>query len=106
MKKKIRIALYSRKSKYTDKGDSVGNQIELIKEYIKNIFILYGAVFVLEFVAQIYFVIVSNITNYEDSGIFDDTILSVISIAIIGLNSVIILMSYLVIKKNIKGKRL
>ena len=75
-----------------------------IKEYIKNIFILYGAVFVLEFVAQIYFVIVSNITNYEDSGIFDDTILSVISIAIIGLNSVIILMSYLVIKKNIKGK--
>ena len=40
----------------------------------------------------------------NDSGIFDDTILSVISIAIIGLNSVIILMSYLVIKKNIKGK--
>lgn len=36
MKKKIRIALYSRKSKYTDKGDSVGNQIELIKEYIKK----------------------------------------------------------------------
>lgn len=31
---KIRIALYSRKSKYTDKGDSVGNQIEIAKEYI------------------------------------------------------------------------
>ena len=33
---KIRIAIYSRKSKYTDKGDSVGNQIELAKEYIKR----------------------------------------------------------------------
>ncbi len=35
MKKKIRIAIYSRKSKYSDKGDSVGNQIELALEYIK-----------------------------------------------------------------------
>lgn len=35
MKKKIRIAIYSRKSKYTEKGDSIGNQIELAKEYIK-----------------------------------------------------------------------
>lgn len=35
MKKKIRIAIYSRKSKYSDKGDSVGNQIELAMEYIK-----------------------------------------------------------------------
>ena len=35
MKNKIRIAIYSRKSKYTDKGDSIGNQIELAKEYIK-----------------------------------------------------------------------
>lgn len=34
-KKKIRIAIYSRKSKYSDKGDSVGNQIEIAKEYIK-----------------------------------------------------------------------
>lgn len=36
MKKKIRIAIYSRKSKYSDKGDSIGNQIELAKEYIKK----------------------------------------------------------------------
>lgn len=35
MKKKIRIVIYSRKSKYSDKGDSVGNQIELALEYIK-----------------------------------------------------------------------
>lgn len=32
---KLRIAIYSRKSKYTDKGDSIGNQIEIAKEYIK-----------------------------------------------------------------------
>lgn len=36
MKKKIRIAIYSRKSKYTLKGDSIGNQIELAKDYIKT----------------------------------------------------------------------
>lgn len=35
MKTKIRIAIYSRKSKYSDKGDSTGNQIELVNEYIK-----------------------------------------------------------------------
>ena len=29
------IAIYSRKSKYTGKGESIGNQIELCKEYIK-----------------------------------------------------------------------
>ena len=34
--KKIRIAIYSRKSKYSDKGDSVGNQIEIAMEYIKT----------------------------------------------------------------------
>ena len=34
MKIKIRIAIYSRKSKYTDKGDSVGNQVELSLNYI------------------------------------------------------------------------
>ena len=34
MKKKIRIAIYSRKSKYSDKGNSCGNQIELAMEYI------------------------------------------------------------------------
>lgn len=38
-KKKIRIAIYSRKSKYSDKGDSVGNQIEIAKEYIKMHFL-------------------------------------------------------------------
>lgn len=34
MKKKMRIAIYSRKSKYSDKGDSVGNQIEIAMKYI------------------------------------------------------------------------
>jgi len=36
MKKKIRIAIYSRKSKYSDKGDSVGNQIEIALKYIEE----------------------------------------------------------------------
>lgn len=31
-----RIAIYSRKSKFTGKGDSIGNQIEMCKNYIKN----------------------------------------------------------------------
>ena len=35
MKKHILIFIYSRKSKYTNKGDSIGNQIELAKEYIE-----------------------------------------------------------------------
>lgn len=36
MKKKIEtIAIYSRKSKFTGKGESIGNQIELCKEYIR-----------------------------------------------------------------------
>lgn len=34
----MRIAIYSRKSKYTGKGDSIGNQIKLCKEYIDNKF--------------------------------------------------------------------
>lgn len=36
MKNKIRIAIYSRKSKYTDKGDSVGNQIDIARKYIEE----------------------------------------------------------------------
>ena len=36
MKNKIRIAIYSRKSKYSDKGDSIGNQIELAEGYINS----------------------------------------------------------------------
>ena len=36
MKKKIRIAIYSRKSKYSDKGDSVGNQVEIAIKYIEQ----------------------------------------------------------------------
>lgn len=36
MKKKITIIIYSRKSKYTDKGNSCGNQIEFAMQYIKN----------------------------------------------------------------------
>ncbi len=35
MKTRKRIVIYSRKSKYTNIGDSVGNQIELAQEYIK-----------------------------------------------------------------------
>lgn len=51
---KVRIAIYSRKSKYSDKGDSVGNQIEIAKEYIK-----------LHFPESMYHV---NIFIYEDEG--------------------------------------
>ena len=36
MKKKIRIAIYSRKSKYSEKGDSVGNQVEISLQYIET----------------------------------------------------------------------
>lgn len=32
------IAIYSRKSKFTGKGESIGNQVELSKEYIRNMF--------------------------------------------------------------------
>ncbi len=32
------IAIYSRKSKFTGKGESIGNQVELCKEYIRNLF--------------------------------------------------------------------
>ena len=30
------IAIYSRKSKFTGKGESIGNQVELCKEYVRN----------------------------------------------------------------------
>lgn len=33
----VRIAIYSRKSKFTGKGDSIGNQIEICKNYISNL---------------------------------------------------------------------
>ncbi len=32
----MKIAIYSRKSKYTGKGDSIGNQIQMCKDYIKT----------------------------------------------------------------------
>ena len=32
------IAIYTRKSKYTGKGESTGNQLELCKAYIRNIY--------------------------------------------------------------------
>lgn len=51
---KIRIAIYSRKSKFSDKGDSVGNQIELAKEYIS-----------LHYPSELYDV---EIIVYEDEG--------------------------------------
>ena len=31
-----RIAIYSRKSKFTGKGESIGNQVELCREYIRT----------------------------------------------------------------------
>lgn len=33
-----KIAIYSRKSKFTGKGESIGNQIELCREYVRNMF--------------------------------------------------------------------
>ena len=32
------LAIYSRKSKFTGKGESIGNQVELCKEHIRNLF--------------------------------------------------------------------
>ena len=32
------IAIYSRKSKFTGKGESIGNQVELCKDYVRNVF--------------------------------------------------------------------
>jgi site-specific DNA recombinase len=52
-KNEDRIAIYSRKSKFTGKGESIGNQVELCKEYIR---VHYG-----EDAAQ-------RITIYEDEG--------------------------------------
>ena len=37
-KNEEKIAIYSRKSKFTGKGESIGNQIELCKDYIRNMF--------------------------------------------------------------------
>ena len=37
-KNEERIAIYSRKSKFTGKGESIGNQVELCKEYVRNMF--------------------------------------------------------------------
>lgn len=39
MKKKIIVAIYSRKSKSTDQGESIDTQINLCKEYIKRIYV-------------------------------------------------------------------
>ena len=35
-KNKDCIAVYSRKSKFTGKGESIGNQVELSREYIRT----------------------------------------------------------------------
>lgn len=37
-KNEEQIAIYSRKSKFTGKGESIGNQVELCKEYVRNMF--------------------------------------------------------------------
>ena len=34
-RKEEQIAIYSRKSKFTGKGESIGNQVELCKEYVE-----------------------------------------------------------------------
>ena len=47
------IAIYSRKSKFTGKGESIGNQVELCKEYIRA---HYGET------------ALKNIVIYEDEG--------------------------------------
>ena len=36
LKVMLKVAVYSRKSKFTGKGDSVENQIEMCKQYIIN----------------------------------------------------------------------
>lgn len=59
-KTKVRIAIYSRKSKYSDKGDSVGNQIEIAKEYIQ-----------LHFPKNDYY---TDICVYEDEGFSGGTL--------------------------------
>lgn len=33
----MKIAIYPRKSKLTGKGDSIGNQIQMCKDYIENL---------------------------------------------------------------------
>lgn len=37
-KNQEQIAIYSRKSKFTGKGESIGNQIELCKDYVRSMF--------------------------------------------------------------------
>ena len=32
------VAIYSRKSKFTGKGESIGNQVELCREYVRNVY--------------------------------------------------------------------
>ncbi|OOM70733.1 hypothetical protein [Clostridium sp. BL-8] len=34
----MKVAIYSRKSKYSEKGDSIGNQIQMCKDYIENLY--------------------------------------------------------------------
>lgn len=53
MKNKETIAIYSRKSKFTGKGESIGNQVELCKEFIA---MHYGEV------------ALENVVVYEDEG--------------------------------------
>ena len=51
--KEDRIAVYSRKSKFTGRGESIGNQVELSREYIR---VHYGEAYA------------ANIAVYEDEG--------------------------------------
>ena len=50
------IAIYSRKSKFTGKGESIGNQVELCKEYIRYIFIKQNPTLTVENIFYSFFV--------------------------------------------------
>ena len=74
------------------------------KKYIRNIYIAYIITFILEMIGQGYFDLVMNVTNYENKDIYGDNVITILTMAIMGLASIIVIMSYLLLKKKIKGK--
>lgn len=75
-----------------------------IKKYLKNVYIIYIIIFVIEMIAQFYFNIIVSITNYETKDIYGESVVTVLSLAVMGLASIIIVMSYLLLKKKIEKK--
>ena len=55
-------------------------------------------------IGQGYFDLVMNVTNYENKDIYGDNVITILTMAIMGLASIIVIMSYLLLKKKIKGK--